>query len=101
MKNDLTKYLIKAIDNEGKLKYVEFYAEDYTKADDYLCEWSIEFDKDIQDCRLLTPCEELLLLSEQHDFNIIRYSDVTLHATIKCEDEIMETYYDERYEKWF
>ena len=45
--------------------------------------------------------EDLELLSERHDFQIVRYSDITLHATIKCEDELLETYYDERYNKWF
>ena len=101
MKSNLNKYLIKMIDNDGKLKYEEFYAEDYDKADDYWCEFSIEYDDEMQGCKLLAPKEELEVLSMKHDFDIVRYSDVTLHATIKCEDELLETYYDERYSKWF
>ena len=90
MNKGLNKYVIKAVMNDGTLKYDEFYAEDYDKADDYWCEFSIEHDDNIQE-----------LLSERHDFQIVRYSDITLHATIKCEDELLETYFDERYNKWF
>ena len=101
MNKGLNKYVIKAVMNDGTLKYDEFYAEDYDKADDYWCEFSIEHDDNIQGCKLLSPKEDLELLSERHDFDIIRYSDITLHATIKCEDELLETYFDERYNKWF
>ena len=101
MNKGLNKYVIKAVMNDGSLKYDEFYAEDYDKADDYWCEWSIEYDDKIQGCKLLAPKEELESLSMRHDFDVVRYSDITLHATIKSEDEFLETYYDERCGKWF
>jgi hypothetical protein len=101
MNKGLNKYVIKAVMNDGTLKYDEIYAEDYDKADDYWCEFSIEYEDEIQGCKLLSPKEDLELLSERHDFDIVRYSDITLHATIKCEDELLETYFDERYNKWF
>ena len=97
----MNKYLIKVVDNDNNIFYEEIYAEDYDKADDYWCEFSIEYDDQIQGCKLLSPKEDLELLSVRHDFDIVRYSDITLHATIKCEDEFLETYYDERYQKWF
>ena len=101
MNKGLNKYVSKSVMNDDTLKYDEFYAEDYDKADDYWCEFSIEYYDKIQYCELLAPKEVLETLSAKHDFDIVRYSDITLHATIKCEDELLETYFDERYGKWF